>query len=378
MKTKTISIFIHLDIHYYKNQLKVLTDNIIKRFSNNIEFHFYMPNKLNLFYPRNSKIIIQKDLSYFLKMRDHRMYTGFINYIDKKKINLAIIYRLEYPEFLLSDLNYFKKVNSKILIISYAYELNNKSQARSDLFVQLLKNKNITKCIIPSILGKYSSGPKYFEQKYNLIKNKIIKISEFKILNPINYNKKFCRKKIKLSTNKFVLLFLGQPFFGKGFDIFLELIKFNNNKEILYYIQTPLKNLNFQIKNLKKIKKYKNVIFKKKPVNYNLIKYIYGAADAVCIPYRKTYTYGTSSVFFESISLARPVIVPNFNPFKNILKKFKLGVHFESENVLSLKKSLDSLIDNFDINRFMVDRKKYINFTDDYSRFIDEIESELK
>ena len=378
MNLRTLSIFIHLDIHFYKNQLKILTDNISKRFLNNITFHFYMPNKLNLFYPKNSELIIQKDLSYFLKIRDHRMYSGFLDYINKKKIDLSIIYRLEYPEFLLSDLNFFKKINSKIFIISWAYELNNKSEARSNLFVDLIKNQNITKCIIPSILGKDSTGPKYFEKKFNLIKKKIIKISEIRFYKPINYNKNFCRKKINLQTKKFVLLFFGQPFFGKGFDIFIKLIKSYKKKNILFYIQTPLKNINFDIKKLNQINKYKNLVFKNKSVNSNLVKYIYGAADAVCIPYKKTYTYGTSSVFFESILFSRPVIVPNFNPFRNILKKFKLGVLFESEDLKSLKKNLDKLVDGFDYNSFKEDRELYINYTDDYKLFIDTIEDEFK
>ena len=120
------------------------------------------------------------------------------------------------------------------------------------------------------------------------------------------------------------------------------------------------------------------MVFKNKSVNSNLVKYIYGAADAVCIPYKKTYTYGTSSVFFESILFSRPVIVPNFNPFRNILKKFKLGVLFESEDLKSLKKNLDKLVDGFDYNSFKEDRELYINYTDDYKLFIDTIEDEFK
>ncbi len=226
-------------------------------------------------------------------------------------------------------------------------------------------------------MGNLSTGPKYFEKKFKIIKNKVIKISEFKFFSPINYNKNFCRKKLNLNTKKFVLLFLGQPFFGKGFDIFLNLIKSCKNKNILFYIQTSLKNINFEIKDLNKISRYKNVIFKKKSVNSNLIKYTYGAADAICIPYRKTYTYGTSSVFFESILFSRPVIVPDFNPFKDIMKDFKLGVTFKSENLKSLKKNLNVLTKNFDYHSFKKDRERYINFTNDYIKFIDAIHDEI-
>ena len=376
-RRKIISIYIHLDELFYKSQLKILTDSLNKKFSNKLFFNFYMPKKLKLSYPKNSNKIIQKDLNYFCKIKDHRMYSGFINYINNEEVDVAIIYRLDYPEFLLRDLKFFKKINSKIVIFSYGYELINKSPSRSDLFIDLIKNKNISKCVVSSILGINSIGPDYFEKKYNSIKKKIIKVSEFRSLRPRNLNRDLCRKKININSKKFIILYLGQPYYGKGFDIFMKLIKIFNNKKILFYIQTNLKNINFNLKNLNKLNKHKNVIFKKKLVKFNLIKYIYGAADLVCIPYRHYYKYGTSSIFLESVLSSRPVIVPNFNPFKNVLEKFKLGHYFENENVKSLKKSINYIFNDFDKIKFMEERKKYLKFTNDYYKITNEIKKLL-
>lgn len=376
-RKKIISIYIHLDELFYKTQLKIFTDSLNKQFNNKLIFNFYMPRKLNLFYPKNSNKIIQKNLNYLCKVKDHRMYTEFLNHIKNIKADIAIIYRLDYPEFLLSDLKFLKKTKSKIIIFSFAYELINKSPARSDLFIELIKNKNIVRCIIPSILGANSTGPEYFEKKINLIKRKIIKVSEFRCLKPHNLDKNLCRKILKIRTKKFIILYLGQPYYGKGFDIFLKLVKNFKNKKILFYIQTNLKNVNFDIKNLDKIKKNKNIIFRKKLVKYNLIKFIYGAADAICIPYRKYYEYGTSSIFLESILSSRPVIAPDFNPFKNILQKFKIGVLYKNQNIKSLKKSINYIFKNYDNLNFVKDRKNYLEFTNDYYKITHEIKKIL-
>jgi glycosyltransferase involved in cell wall biosynthesis len=339
-----------------------------------------MPRKLNLDYPKNSNKIIQKDLSYFCKTKDHRMYTGFLNYIKNNKADIAIFYRLDYPEYLLSDLKFFKKINSKIVIFTFGYELISKSPARSDLFVDLIKNKNISKCIVASILGANSSGPDYFEKKFNLIKKKIIKVSEPRSLSlkTKNLNKCLSRKKLKIKSKKFIILYLGQPYYGKGFDLFIKLIKIFKDKNILFYIQTNLKNINFNIKGLDNLNKNKNVILRQKLIKYNLIKYVYGAADAVLLPYRKFYKYGTSSIFLESILSSRPVIVPNFNPFKDILKKYKIGVLFNSENIKSMRRSVNYIFDNYNNFNFIEQKKKYLEFTDDYFKITNEIKKMLK
>ena len=376
---KIISIYMQFDGLFYKSQFKILTDSLNKEFNNNLIFNFYMPRKLNLNYPKNSNKIIQKDLSYFYKIKDHRMYTGFLNYIKNNKTHIAIFYRLDYPEYLLSDLKFFKKINSKIVLFTFGYELISKSPARSDLFVELIKNKSISKCIVASILGANSSGPDYFEKKFNLIKKKIIKVSEPRSLSfKKNLNKCLSRKKLKIKSKKFIILYLGQPYYGKGFDLFIKLIKIFKDKNILFYIQTNLKNINFKIKSLDKLSKYKNVILRQKLIKYNLIKYVYGAADAVLLPYRKFYKYGTSSIFIESIISSRPVIVPNFNPFKDILKKYKLGFLFNSENINSMKKSVNNIFNNYNNSNFTAQRKKYLEFTDDYFKITNEIKKLLK
>jgi glycosyltransferase involved in cell wall biosynthesis len=171
---------------------------------------------------------------------------------------------------------------------------------------------------------------------------------------------------------------LGQPYYGKGFDLFIKLIKIFKDKNILFYIQTNLKNINFNIKGLDNLNKNKNVILRQKLIKYNLIKYVYGAADAVLLPYRKFYKYGTSSIFLESILSSRPVIVPNFNPFKDILKKYKIGVLFNSENIKSMRRSVNYIFDNYNNFNFIEQKKKYLEFTDDYFKITNEIKKMLK
>ena len=59
------------------------------------------------------------------------------------------------------------------------------------------------------------------------------------------------------------------------------------------------------------------------------------------------------------------------------MKYFKLGVTFKSENLKSLKKNLTVLTKNFDYCSFKKDRERYINFTNDYIKFIDAIHDEI-
>ena len=144
-----------------------------------IFFHFFMPYKINFNFPKQYKIIIHPKLDYYLKTADCRMYNIFLSYLINNKIDKAYICRTLFPEFFLNDLNYLKKLKTKIFLLFSAYELAHKwNLVRSDTVIKLIKHPLLCKSFIMSCLGRESYGPQYFEKKLIKCKDKFVKIAD--------------------------------------------------------------------------------------------------------------------------------------------------------------------------------------------------------
>ena len=68
---------------------------------------------------------------------------------------------------------------------------------------------------------------------------------------------------------------------------------------------------------------------------------IISGAKIVVLPYRISYSYGSSAVFVQACQARKPIVAPNIYPFSQVLSNYRLGATFEAEN----SKSLASVIE---------------------------------
>ena len=353
---KKIIIF----IENYDGFMKIYIDNIIKSLlKKNYQVFLYHKNKIKIKY---TNCIIQEDLEYFLKMHDPRIYEKFFLFAKKRSINRIFIPRFSFPEYLYSSIITIK-FNFKLYLSTFAFELFSKSIGRLEILKKLLLEKNIKYLLIHSVLNRYMTIPKKF-LICKKIQNKLFFFSEPKY----HSNKKFFNINIrKQNSNIFKLLYFGNFFYGKGLDL---LIKSSNgiSKNIKILIAGDAKKLNYSLK----IKKAKNILIINKYFSDQEMYELFREVDAVVLPYRKTYKYGTSGVMVNSVQAFKPILVPNIYPFAQVIKKYKFGITFSAENVTDLKNKINNLQKLTNNKNFK--KSYFLNYLDDLNNWDDFIE----
>ncbi|CAN7376066.1 glycosyltransferase [Trinickia sp. LjRoot230] len=68
------------------------------------------------------------------------------------------------------------------------------------------------------------------------------------------------------------------------------------------------------------------------------------SADWIVLPYRRFYECDTSGVFVQSCLAHRPMIVPNFAPFRETVEQYGLGVSFRCNDEWDLARTIDKAI----------------------------------
>lgn len=353
---KKIIIF----VEKYDGFMKIYINNIVKSL---LKKRF----KIFLYYKSNIKIkythcIVQKDLEYFLKMHDPRIYEKFFLFSKKKNIDKIFIPRFSFPEYLYSSIisiNY----NYKIYLSTFAFELFSKSIGRLTILKKLLLEKRVKNLVIHSVLNKYLTTPKKF------LINKDIQKKLFFVSEPRYHSDKKFLDINKRKLSNFKLLYFGNFFYGKGLDILIKSTK-NISKSIKIVIAGNAGTLNYSLK----IKKNKNIIIINKYFSDNEMYKLFKSVDGVILPYRKTYTYGTSGVLVNSAQAFKPILVPNVYPFADVIKKYKFGKTFLVENSDSIKKNIYKLQDlvkkkYFKKNYFL----HYLNDLNNWDDFIKKI-----
>jgi glycosyltransferase involved in cell wall biosynthesis len=309
--------------------MKIYINNIVKSLLKK-KFKIFLYHKSNIKI-KYTYCIVQKDLEYFLRMHDPRIYEKLLLFAKKRRINRIFIPRFSFPEYLYSSI-ISTRHKYKIYLSTFAFELFSKSIGRLTILKKLLLEKKIKGLIIHSILNKYLKIPKKFLINKN-IQKKIIFVSEPRY----HSDKKFLDIK-KKKANNFKILYFGNFFYGKGLDILINSTK-GISKNIKIIIAGNGKTLNYPLK----IKKYKNIIMLNKYFSDDEMYELYKSVDGVILPYRRAYACGTSGVLVNSAQAFKPILVPNIYPFADVIKKYKFGKTFLVENTYSIKKNINKL-----------------------------------
>lgn len=101
------------------------------------------------------------------------------------------------------------------------------------------------------------------------------------------------RDKFSESINKKILLFFGNPFYGKGLDIPIRAMDYLS-KDYNLFIGSDLQNSNFKIQ---EFKNKPNLIIYDRFISESEMPLLFNASNIVFRPHRKSYEHVTSGVF---------------------------------------------------------------------------------
>lgn len=277
----------------------------------------------------------QKDLSYFVKNKDSRVYEGVIDYCEKNKIEFLFIPYLSNPEYLLAELNYRRNLKTKISFITNELYLYT-SKVRMNVFSELIGKKQILK--VGLFLNYHLMSTEVSNKAISKDRKKIDDSGKLcKLYDPvfqdaILMNKEKSKKIFKFKKTDFVVLFFGSMFYGKGLDILLEAMNKIDDKNIKLFIASnaEMLNFNFNIKKLRR-KNIKSIIRYIEPEEKDGI---FNASDIIVLPYRSSYVNGSSGVLTDACQYKKLLVAPDFYPFKNVIEKYKIGATSANENII--------------------------------------------
>ena len=182
-----------------------------------------------------------------------------------------------------------------------------------------------------------------------------IKETKIKIIPHGNYrpfikaqkDKNASRTRLKIPSNKKVLLFFGMIKKVKGLEVLLRaLIEVKQQKsDVILLIAGKVWKNDFTP--YQKIIDENNLqefcLLHTKFIPQEDVAHYYCASDLVVLPYKKVYQSG---VLMMTLSYEKPALVSNLPPLKEILKDNENGFLFESENPSSLVEKINSILSN--------------------------------
>ncbi len=262
-----------------------------------------------------------------------------------KKYNVlhANIYHFSRLELMILQL--FKRNGFKIVATVHDVEDFQKYGSTINSGKYLKFEKLIDRIIVHSDYAK-ASLEKYFKQ---FPANHIHKVphgdSDFLYSAHCSLNE--AREKLKLPTDKQLILFFGQIKKVKGLDVLLKafalLRKQNPN------VQLVVAGPTFKVEE----EEYRSIIHENNMeadcilrleyIANEMIPYYFRAADIVTLPYRKIYSSG---VLIRSLDYGAAIVASDLAVFKDIIIDGENGILFETENAEDLSnKMLKLLVD---------------------------------
>ena len=294
--------------------------------------------------------------------KHYQMYSNTLDYAEKIGADILLFDNLlNVPEYLLAELEVRPNYKPKIIFL-FSYRESNKSEARAKVLSKLVHMPQVKFGLIESALGAEIIPPKNAiiyglgKEKCKFIFDRINEDpSEFK-KDKIN-----ARRKYNLPIDKFILLFFGRLTFSKGIDVLAKAMK-KLGDEVMLFVMARSSFIDFDFDPRATFDKMSNVKFIDRLAENDELGDIYSTCDAAVIPYRWTYTYGTSGIPFQAAMANRPFISPDIYPISAFTEKFKLGPTFIRENVDSLvdairytKNNYSNIIKNARFEDFLKD-----------------------
>ena len=134
---------------FYQNSIETeirIIDTIVTKLvanNKNIKVYYFISEKIQFSYIKNSHIHVCPNLKYLAKTSSDRIYQNFLQFCINKKIQFAFIPRLNLPEFFLNDLNFYKKLDTKFILMDQSFNLVKDSPVRSNVVIKIIKHQNV-------------------------------------------------------------------------------------------------------------------------------------------------------------------------------------------------------------------------------------------
>lgn len=283
----------------------------------------------------------QKDLEYLSKNKDIRVYEKVLDFCCENNIEFLYIVYLHQPEHLLAELNsrefLEKRIKTKI-IFATDWRLTTLSDARIVATADLLLKSCIYKMITFSNLGPKAYYPKIILRDIFFQHPKITGLYCPPLANVTPFIKELGRARFKVPQDKFILLYFGALYYGKGIDILLEAMKLLEDKDIHLFVSSSKEKINFDLN--KELFNVSNIQWSGREASNAQLTDIFSTADVVVLPYRRTYENCGSSVLVQSCQAHRRVIMPSITPFKEIVSEYKIGALFEADDPTDLAQTI--------------------------------------
>ena len=315
----------------------------------------------------------QKDLEYISKNKDVRVYEKVLDFCYENKVEYLYIVYLHQPEHLLAELNsricLFKSIKTKI-IFATDWRLTMISKARIVVTADLLEKSCIYKMITFSNLGPeaYYPGTILWNEFFDNHKIKGLYSPPLSVVTP--FIKELGRARFKVPQDKFILLYFGALYYGKGIDILLEAMKLLEDEDIYLFVSSSKERINFDLK--KELFNDPNIQWSGKEASNAQLSDIFATADVVVLPYRRTYENCGSTVFVQACQAHRHVIMPNITPFKEVVTEYKLGALFNAEDPADLAQTIKLM--KRDYQKFPTDGfEKYLSKIQSWENFVENL-----
>jgi len=285
---------------------------------------------------------------YLFKIRHYQMYEGFLNYAEKAEPDMVWFDNLlTVPEYLLSELEVRPNFKPKIEFM-FSYRESYKSLARAKTLAKLINDPRTRFAILESFIGKEMVPPlNFLHVGANRDKIKVVYDRVNEEPHELKRGKTESRIRYGLPLDKFIVLYFGRMTHSKGIDLLVRAFDKLGPEYFLFVKSNPV-YLDFDFDIDKELKGKPNIKFFEELTPQSELGYIYSACDISAIPYRWTYTYGSSGIPMQAAMAHRPIVCPSFYPFNYFIEKFNLGYTCELENVDSLVKAIENMKKDYD------------------------------
>lgn len=162
-------------------------------------------------------------------------------------------------------------------------------------------------------------------------------------------------------TNKFRILYFGTAQYRRGYDILLKMADELNCCFIHCGLTNENEHFDYNIIELKKSLSHKGLLFETNQFieDSECIEFFFRSITHIVIPYRNFF--GSSGIMLQALRFKIPVLAPENGIMGFRIKKYNLGMTYDSNDLKSLRKQFNIFKE--------IDPKEFTNNIANYMRF---------
>ncbi|MBI2065532.1 MAG: glycosyltransferase family 4 protein [Candidatus Zambryskibacteria bacterium] len=307
----------------YLGGREVVVNILIKSFSKNGDLCVLTPDN----YPKQGKV---------KKYNSNRDYADILKWVKKQKVTI-----INCHTFYLADLAIYlsRELNKPLVFTLHGVFIDFYGRKYGKLLKNIYNNSN--RIITVSDNYRYNLG-KYIGDSSKLItiKNGI----DLKVIDKINKNPLYYRKKNHLPEEKFIVLIPARLTYLKGLDYLVEAAKNINDKGILFIVCSPKGRKNFEET------VYRNKLKNLLQGNLFNVKFIYLDQDKILEYYQSSNVIllpslieGVSISLLEAMALGKTVVATKIGGNREIITHKRNGYIINPKNSKAIKKIILTL-----------------------------------